>query len=183
MGRPKGTGHGNYGPPGQCAGDREYRLHYAYCKRLGRRVSWTKYLEAVGVPGTNKANRYGPPGAKAADPKARAHRAYCYHFATEFTYAEYRQRVNARSRQNRFGIPGDRDPIDAHNHRKFCKRLGRYATWQEYRDTVDGKREMIKTKKERKARKKLDPSGEPGSVFARPKELIIAKFKALGLVA
>lgn len=180
MGRPKGTGHGNYGPPGQCAGDREYRLHYAYCKKLGRRVSWEKYLAAVGVPGTNKANRYGPPGAKAADPKARAHRAYCYHFATEFTYAEYRQRVNARSRENRYGIPGDRTPEDAKNHKRFCKRVGRYVTWKEYRDSVEGRAQIAKVKRERKAASKREPAG---SVFSRPIELILAKFKALGLAA
>jgi len=176
MGRPKGSGHGKYGPPGQCAGDREYRLHYAYCHKLGRFVSWSKYLAAVGSPGARKVNQYGPPGAKAADLPARAHRAYCAHFKQEFTWAEYRERVESRYTKNKFGIPGDRCPIDAYNHRRFCKRLGRYVEWAEYRRIVDSKAQITRARRERKDSPKI-------SVFVRPVSEIVAKIQAKALTA
>lgn len=173
MGRPKGTGYGRYGLPGQVAGDREYRLHYEYCKQLGRRISWTNYVASVGVPGARLVNKYGPPGAKACEPKARAHRAYCYYFKTEFTWGEYQERVNLRTKTNRYGRPGEREENEAREHRRFCKRRGRYYPWDEYRASVRPLRAKVPR----------TPNVQCKTVLLRPATEIIAKIQAMALTA
>ena len=113
-------------------------------------------------PKLSGSHMYGPRGASTGSPEYENHESWCRYHGKYEPYDVYLASVR---RGSTYGPPGSHSKSNAAaRHRNWCRRNG-WAPWEEY--------EAMR-----------DPRGrESDATFRIPKEDILAKFRALGLVA